>query len=63
MLWVPEADRFSGDDDSSLGQKILNISMAEIEAIVETDRIGNDIWWEAMAFICVHPSILAISGS
>ena len=58
--------------------------MAEIEAIVEPDRIADDVGWESVAFVgiphlilpiwrylerestaflCVHPSILAILGN
>jgi hypothetical protein len=31
---APKADCFSADGDASLGKQILNISMAQIEAIV-----------------------------
>ena len=37
--------------------------MAEIEAIVEPDGVGNNLWREAMAFIRIHCLILAISAS
>jgi hypothetical protein len=57
------ADRFAADRDSSLGKEIFDISVAEIEAIVEPDRIGNDIWRKPMSFVCVHPPILAISAT
>ena len=43
------------------GQYIFNISVTGIEAIAEPDGIGNDIGWESMALVCVHPPILAIS--
>jgi hypothetical protein len=37
--------------------------VAEIEAIVEPDGVGNNFWREAMAFICIHWPIVQISAS
>ena len=37
--------------------------MAEIEAIIEPDGVGDDIWREAVTFVCFHPPILPISAS
>ena len=34
--------------------------MTEIEAIVEPDGVGNDIGWESVTLIRIHPAILAI---
>ena len=55
---IPETDRFATHGDASLVQEVFYIAMAEIEAIVEPDGIGNDVSWESVALICVHPSIL-----
>ena len=44
---APEPDCFSGYGDTSLGEEILDIAMAEIEAKVQPDSIGNDIGWGA----------------
>ena len=60
---TPEADRFTADGDAPLSEKIFDISMTQVEAIVEPDSIGNDIWWEAVPFICVHGPILPISAA
>jgi hypothetical protein len=57
-LYAPEADCFSGYSDASLGQEIFNISVTQIEAIVEPDGIGNDVRWEPVTFICAHVPIL-----
>ena len=57
-LDAPKADRFATDDDASLSQEILDISMAEVKAIVEPDSIGDDIWWKSVALVCVHSLIL-----
>ena len=59
-LDAPEADRFPSDDDPALSQKIFDIPVAQVEAIVEPDSIGNDIRRESVAFIGVHTPILAI---
>ena len=59
-LDAPEADWFSADSDASFGQKIFDITVAEIEAIVEPDSIGNDIGRESVTFICIHPPIVSI---
>ena len=60
---TPEADRFAANSDASLGKQVLDIAMAQVEAIVEPDRTGNDIGRKSVTFICVHGSILAISVS
>ena len=54
-------DCFSRYGDASLGQKIFNISVAEVESKVQPNGIGNDIGWESMALICIHPQILPIT--
>ena len=58
-LDAPEANRFSGYSDASFGEKILNISMTEIEAIVEPDGVGDDIGWKPMTLICIHAEIVS----
>jgi hypothetical protein len=60
-LDAPEADRFSADSDTSLGWKIFYISVAEIEAIVEPDAAGNDVWRKSVAFISIHSPILPVT--
>ena len=36
--------------------------MAEVEAMIEPDCIGDDVWREAVAFIRIHDAILTISA-
>ena len=43
-LDTPQTDCFAADGNTSLGEKIFNIAMAEVEAIVEPDGVGDDIW-------------------
>ena len=59
---APEADRLASDGDSSFSQEVLDISMAEVKAIVEPDGVGNDIRRESVSFIGIHVPILPISA-
>jgi len=61
-LDAPQADRFPSDDDAAFGQEIFDIAVAEIEAIVKPDCVGN-VRRKTLAFIGIHPTIPAISGS
>ena len=53
-LDAPQADRFSGERDTSFSQDIFDVPVAEVEAIVEQDSIGNNIWREAVTFIGIY---------
>jgi hypothetical protein len=55
-----EADRFPSDYDPALSQQIFDIPVAQVDAIVEPDSIGDNIRRESVAFIGVHGPILAI---
>ena len=57
-LDAPQSDGFAADSNTSLGEKIFNIAMAEVEALVEPDCVRNNSWREAMPFGCVHLLIL-----
>jgi hypothetical protein len=59
-LDTPQTDCFAADVNTSLGEKIFNIAMAEVEAIVEPDGVGDDIWRESVTFISIHPPTLPI---
>ena len=60
---APQPDRFPGDNDASLSEQIFNITVAQVETIVEPNCIGNDIGRESMALVGIHGAIVAISGS
>ena len=45
---TPESDGLSTDGDAALGEKIFNISVTEIEPVVEPVCVGNDIRWESV---------------
>ena len=47
------------DDDAALGQEIFDISMAQIESIVEPDGVGDDIGRKSVALISIHRQIIS----
>ena len=49
--------------DTALSQQVFNIAMAEVESIVEPDRVTDDVLWETVALVSIHEPILPISGS
>ena len=57
---APQTDGFTADGDASLSEQILDVSVAQVKAIVEPDSIRNNFWREAMAFICIHWPTLPI---
>jgi hypothetical protein len=60
---APKADGLSADGDASFSKEIFNISVAEIEPVVEPDGVGDNIWRKSVAFIYVHGPILSVTGS
>ena len=50
-LLRPESNRFIRDDDSPFGEKILDISEAQAETMVNPDGIADDFWSETMTVI------------
>ena len=60
---TPKSDSFSTDGDASFGEEGCYIAVAQVEAVVEPDGVGNDIWRESVAFVCIHEPILSIMGS
>ena len=59
-LDAPEADRFSGYINASLGQQIFYIMITQVEAIVEPHSVGDYIWRESVSFVDIHGPILSI---
>ena len=62
-LDAPEADRFAADGDTAFSEEIFDISVAEIEAEVQPDCVGNYVRRESVSFISIHPPILSIGAS
>jgi hypothetical protein len=61
-LLTPEPNRFIRDDDSAFGEKVLDISEAQAESMVNPDGIADDFWRETMTVIA-RPIIHGISVS
>ncbi len=67
-FYTPETDCFTADGDASFGQKILDITEAQVKSVVETDGIGNDIRWGTPSrnrcrLLSIHSRILSISAT
>ena len=50
-LQSPAPDGLIGDDKAALEQHLLNQPQAQREPKVQPDRMGDDLWWEAMALV------------
>src|SRR5215472_12120436 len=50
-LQYPSAHRFMGDVESSFGQQLLDIAVAQGEAEIEPNRVLDDLGREAMAAV------------
>ena len=59
-FYAPEANCYATDGDTSPRQQIFDISVAQIEAIVQPDCLTDDIRRESLPFIGIHPLILPI---
>jgi hypothetical protein len=60
---APQPDGLSRYHDTALSQEILNIAVTQIESIVKPDGVADDIGWESVAFVCIHPPILPIADA
>jgi hypothetical protein len=56
-LLTPDSNRFRRDDDSAFGEKILDISEAQAEAMVNPDRIADNFWRETTTVIA-RPAVV-----
>jgi hypothetical protein len=59
-LDAPEADRFAADSDPSLSEQILDVSVTQIEAMVQPHGIADDFGRESVTLISIHHRILPI---
>lgn len=62
-LDTPKLDSFSTDGYAPLSQKIFDISMTQVDAKVQPNGIADDCKRESIAFLGIHPPILAIMAS
>ena len=55
---TPKSNRFTANGDASFSQEIFNIAVAEVEAMIETDGVGNYVGWEPVSFVGIHPGTI-----
>ena len=57
-LDTPQAYSFITDVYPALSKQVFYITVAQIKSEVEPDCVADDIWWEAVTFVCIHPEII-----
>ncbi len=57
-LDAPEPNALIADGDSSLGEQVFNITMTEIESVVQPDCLADDFGGESMTLVCIHRQII-----
>jgi hypothetical protein len=50
-LAAPEADGFVTDLNATLSEQLLDITLAQVEPVVEPDGVADDLGREAMASV------------
>jgi hypothetical protein len=63
-LSTPLSDSLVGNDDATLGKQVFDFTQTQAEAVVEPDRVADDLWRLAVApirrLVSVHvPSLPA----
>ena len=53
-LDAPEANRFVACDSTPFRQQVFDISMAQIEAMIQPDSVADDVGWKTVALVYVH---------
>ena len=53
-LDAPKANRLVADGDTPLGQQIFDIPMAQIESMIQPDRIADDVGWKTVTLVQIH---------
>ena len=56
-LPAPLANGLVGDGDSALREKVFDVSEAQTEAVIEPDRMTDDLWRKAMAAIAGRAAV------
>ena len=57
-LDAPESYGFVADNDTAFGKKIFNITVAQVESILEPDGITDDIGRETVTLVSIHHRII-----
>lgn len=59
-FYAPKTYRFTANSDASFSENILDVSVTQIESVVEPDSIGNDIGWKSVMVVSTHPPALTV---
>ena len=62
-FYAPKTSCLATYRDSPFSQEIYNIALAQVEAIVEPDSVGNDIGRKSVALVGIHLPIPANSAT
>jgi len=57
-LDTPESNGFVADANASFGEQVFDISMAEIESMVEPNRVTDDVGRKSVTLISIHHQII-----
>ena len=57
-LNTPESDGFIADTNAAFGEQILDITIAEVESMVEPNRITDDVGRKSVTLISIHQRII-----
>ena len=58
-FYAPQPDGFVTERATTISEKIFDISMAEVESIVEPSGVADDFGLESMTFVYIHRPILS----
>ena len=60
---TPESDGFSADYDSALSQEIFDVSVTQVEPVVQLNRTADDVRRKSMSPVGVHGPVVSIAVS
>ena len=54
----PEMPRPNRLNLPGLSQQVLNITVTQVESVIHPDGVTDDVGWESMTFVGIHPEII-----
>ena len=55
---TPKSDGFVANNDASLREQVFDITIAEVESMVEPDRVTDDVGRKSVTLISIHRQII-----
>ena len=55
---APKSDGFVANNDASLREQVFDITIAEVESMVELDRVTDDVGRKSVTLISIHHQII-----